>query len=352
MKLYLYVLLIYLFSNSAFAADWSKLIDKAFPDQKFQDRNGPRTDALLIWQNNELVIERYDRGYTSEKKHVLWSISKSITSLLLARAEAESLIKRDDSICKFEEVKDKSYCKIRYQDLVHWTSGLKWLEEYENSEKLLFSSVIAMLYGEGYSNMKSFVLRQPLEANPGEQWRYSSGDSNLLAALLPKVFGESSAIETYKKYLYQPLGIQHFTIELDASGNAVGASHFYLRPNDIIKIGRLILQKGQWESKQLLPPGWMDYILKVPPAFNTNRKNHESRNIPGGGFWINKSEGTGMEKPWPLAPEDTILATGHWGQFLVVIPSMNLIGVRTGDTRDKSFKSSDFIKLLVEGARQ
>lgn len=351
MKLLIYIFIFKLAFASISFADWKNLEQKAFPNQVFDGRRGPRTDALLIMHKGEIVFEKYDRSHNENKKHVLWSISKSITSLLLARAEAEGFIKRTDSICKTPGLKQK-HCNISFENILRWTSGLKWLEEYENSDKIPKSSVIAMLYGEGYKNMQNFVLEQDAEALPGQQWRYSSGDSVLLASLLPAVLKSSDTIQAFEKYLYSPLGITDWTIEQDGAGNAVGSSHFYLRARDLLKIGQLVLQKGQWQNKQLLPKDWLDFILTVTPAYKTHRKDHKGKHIGGGGFWINKKSSAKEEVPWPYAPKDTILATGHWGQYLVIVPSLDLVAVRLGDTRDKSFTNSEFIRLLVEALKK
>jgi CubicO group peptidase (beta-lactamase class C family) len=64
-------------------------------------------------------------------------------------------------------------------------------------------------------------------------------------------------------------------------------------------------------------------------------------------WWTNRTDASG-ERPWPDAPEDTIAGLGHWGQKLVVIPSRDLVIVRTGDDRDRSFDTNRFVRLVLD----
>lgn len=329
--------------------NWKPLESYAFPKQIFEGRDGPRTDSLLVYHKGEVRLERYERGYDRQKVHGLWSISKSISSLLFGIAEQKGFADRKNSICTYDEEVPKSYCDIAIQDLIHWTTGLQWAEQYENS-RVQDSSVISMLYGEGFKNMRKFVLSHSKLAKAGTFWRYSSGDSHLLASYLPSIYKEASIHPVVSKHLMQPLGLEtKWVIETDAVGRAIGSSHMYFNTPTLLAIAKLILDKGLAPSgERLLSDEWLQFIQQVPKAFKDDRRDHEGDDdIPGGGFWLNSPQGSGMAKPWPSAPEDTIVAQGHWGQYIIVIPSLDLIGIRTGDTRDKSFKLEKMIELLV-----
>lgn len=342
------------------AKDFSTLDAYAFPEKIFSKLEGPRTDALLIQYKGKLIYSRYDRGTTKNTKHILWSVSKSITSLLFAIAENKGLAHRSDSICKHNKDIPKPHCQIRYQDLLQFSSGLKWVEEYEKSGRPQAASVLAMFYGEGRKNMKAFLGEQALESPPGSAWRYSSGDSMYLMALLPKIFSKTSIHEVVQSELFGPLGIEDWTLEVDGSGNGIGASSFYLRAEDLLKIGQLIINKGKVPStlttdknqKQIFAKNWIDFILAVPNSFLSKRLDHDGHHIGGGSFWLNKriDKSVPISQPWPTASEDTFAARGHWGQYLVVSPSKELIIVRFGDTKNKAdFTVDRMIELAFQG---
>jgi CubicO group peptidase (beta-lactamase class C family) len=309
----------------------------------------PTTDALLIMKNGKLVFEQYQNGYDATKKHILWSVSKSVTSLLYAAAEQNGKLSRLDSVCKYIDIPNKEMCSIQMLHLLQFSSGIKWKEEYENTKEAGRASILAMLYGEGKNHMPQFVWQQPLESKPGSVWLYSSGDTMLLTHALENAYTPQSIYSALKSDLFNPLGISEFTLEADGSGHAAGAYFFYLRAQDLLKLGELLLNKGVWNKKQILPANWLDFILQVPPAYFLQRPNHDELNVGGGHFWLNKIEGTGMtEAPWPGLPQDAFMALGHWGQYLLVIPSKNITAVRFGNARDKSYTSKSFSKF-VEG---
>ncbi len=345
--IFLFLISPLILSASSFAST-QQVIDYTFTKDGPGFREGRRTNALLIWHDGEIIHEQYARSFTAKKKHGLWSISKSITSLFFANAEHLGKVNRSDSICKHNDNIPKQHCDIQFLHLLQWTTGLEWLEEYENSQRVTDASILAMLFGEGYPDMQKFVLSHKKIAKPGEAWRYSSGDSHLLASLTVDIL-KKPAREAYADF-FKKLNInEHWDVELDGKKQPIGASNIYMRPKDLIKVGLLVLNDGKLNGERIIPAGWQELILTVPKAFKTNRLDHEGRHhIGGGSFWLNKNEETGMNKPWPAAPDDTIVAQGHWGQYLVIIPSLNIVAVRVGDTRDKSFRLDQFLKELVK----
>lgn len=337
------ILLTLILSLTSFAQNAK---DQLFAES--QGRVGPRTNSVLIYKNNKLIFEKYDRGYDSEKKHIMWSISKTVTSLLYAIAEYENKISRDDSICKYVVPIESRLCEIKLQNVLNWTTGIRWIEEYERSSRLRQASILAMLYGEGRRDMARFVLSHPLEFTPGSTWKYSSGDTILLMRILQNVYKDKPIREVFAEKLFGPLGITDFTLEGDKFGTAGGAYFFYLKPKDLAKIGQLILGAGEYNQKRFYSKEWLKFQSTSPDAFMNHREEHDGKNIGGGHIWINNIKGTDLKSsPWPEAPQDTLMAMGHWGQYLLVNPSEKIVAVRTGDTRDDSFNSAIFAKLVM-----
>lgn len=319
-----------------------------------EDRLGTRTDAVVIVHKGFIVYERYARGYKSNDKHLIWSIAKSYTNALVGRAIEKGLLKLDDPAYLYvpELAKTEDHKKITIRHLMTMTSGLAANEGYESNP--LNSTVVAMLYTMGRSNMGAYISNLPLRAEPGTRVYYSSGDTNILTYALKNIY-DNLANEKYEdmpwKELFSPLGIQDITFERDGSGVFVGSSYIYTTPRDLAKFGYLYLNDGIWEGKRLLSSDWIVFTRTPSMGYQTTKPYIGfDKDIYTAQWYANTGvPDVGIPKPLPDAPEDTFYASGHWGQRLYVIPSKDLVVVRVGDDRDvKYFDNNKFLKLILE----
>ncbi|MFK3797647.1 serine hydrolase domain-containing protein [Pseudomonas sp. NPDC088444] len=351
-----------LFANVAFAESWpdpewpvhplaqsaalKDLETYAFPPRDEQERKGIRTDALLIIRNGEVVYERYAGVTTAQTPHLTWSISKSILATVLGVAFGEGHFKLDDPVAKFYSP-FSAHPDIRLQDLLHWASGLDWQEDYEYAP--LNSSVVAMLYTRGRGDMARYTAEHKVTSAPGTSYRYSSGDSTVLAAALKGMVGDTAYADYPWTALFDPLGITSAVWETDATGTFVGSSYAYMTARDLARIGLLMQRGGAWQGRQLLPKAWIDFNV-TPFAFP-----NATGEAPGGQWWLNRKAGS-QPGPWPDAPPDTFAGLGHWGQALYVVPSKGLVIVRYADDRDGTYDHNQLLKralhaVLGEGAQ-
>jgi CubicO group peptidase (beta-lactamase class C family) len=234
---------------------------------------------------------------------------------------------------------------VTLADLLHWASGLDWQEDYEYAP--LKSSVVAMLYTRGHQDMAAFTADHAEYAKPGQAFRYSSGDSNVLSAALKNIVGPARYPDYPWTALFEPLGIRHAVWESDATGTFVASSYACLTARDLARVGLLMAREGRWQDRQLLPKDWV--------AFNrepfAHYQAHQDEAVPGGHWWLNRPV-EGAAQPWPDAPADTFAALGHWGQAMYVIPSEHLVIVRYGDDRDGSYQHNDLLKLVLKAFAQ
>ncbi len=314
------------------------------------DRKGKRTDALLIIRNGKILYEKYARNFNENSLHLTWSVSKSVLQALYGIAIQNGLLKLDDpGYYHLEPLgRDEAHKKITIRHLLTMSSGLKAEESYESGP--LQSSVIAMLYTRGRKNMGEFCSELPMRSEPGILVYYSSCDTNILSLILKKVYGK----ETYEtlpwKELFQPLGIQRATFERDASDTFVGSSYLYLSARDLAKIGYLYLNNGYWDGKQFFPANWLEFTRTPSKAYKTTSLSFETGKDNLTSHWYANSgiPERGLPQPWPDAPIDTFAASGHWGQMLFVIPSLDLVIVRYGDDRESKFDKNHFLKLITD----
>jgi len=317
-------------------------------------RRGIRTDGLLVVQRGVVTYERYGRGFGPATPHLAWSVAKSVTGALAAVAVGAGALSTDDSICKHLPAAPRWTCDISVRDLLESASGLDWNERYEGGA-LQDSSVLAMLYGQGRRDMVSFVLSHRRRAGPGEQWRYSSADAVLLAAVADRAMVSHDAEADWPfQRLFQPLGMASAVFERDAAGSLVGSSYFYATPRDLARLGWLFLEDGCWRGREILPAGWMGMARQVSAPFRMPGEPRRRRDGAWGrDLWLNRAvPEVGLEKPWPGAPDDAFAARGHWGQEVVVIPSLEMVVVRTGDDREAgALDLGKLVSLAVAAGR-
>lgn len=315
----------------------------AFAPRNDTTRQGIRTDALLVIRDGQIIYERYAGPSTEQTPHLTWSISKSLMAAVLGVAYGEGRFKLDDPALKFYPALEK-HPAITLGNLLNWASGLDWQEDYEYAP--LKSSVVAMLYTLGHHDMAAFTAEHDAYAAPGQAFRYSSGDSNLLAATLKTMVGPTLYPDYPWTALFDPLGIRHAVWETDASGTFVASSYAYLTARDLARVGLLMARDGRWNDRQVLPRDWLAFSLKPFAAY----KAHQDEAVPGGHWWLNRPAGDAAS-PWPDAPPDTFAALGHWGQALYVIPSEKLVIVRYADDRDGSYRHNELLKHVLQAVR-
>lgn len=335
------------------AADWSSqptppspaldaLESYAFPARDDATRKGVRTDALLVIKDGVIVYERYAGPNNAQTPHLAWSISKSLFASVLGVAYGEGRFQLDDPVAKHYPP-FAAHPAVKMGHLLNWASGLNWQEDYEYAP--LKSSVVAMLYTRGRTDMAAFAAGHQLDALPGTRFRYSSGDSNVLAASLKQMLGESAYRDYPWTALFEPLGIKSAVWERDASGTFVASSYAYLSARDLARVGLMMQNDGRWGERQVVPAAWVAFN-RTPFANYQPNPEKPGEAVPGGQWWLNQALAN-APKPWADAPETTFAALGHWGQGLYVLPQQKLVIVRYADDRDGSYSHNELLKRAL-----
>jgi CubicO group peptidase (beta-lactamase class C family) len=156
-------------------------------------------------------------------------------------------------------------------------------------------------------------------------------------------------VEAYADYpwaaLFEPLGIKTAVWERDAAGTFVGSSYAYMSARDLARVGLLMQRDGRWGEQQLLPKAWVEFN-RTPFANYQPQADQPNEPVPGGQWWLNAAV-AGARKPWPDAPINMLVASGHWGQGVYVLPDEKLVIVRYADDRDGSFDRNQFLKHVI-----
>lgn len=344
------------------AAELKALDDALFTlEGKPEERKGYRTNGLVVVKNGAIVFEKYARGWDASKRHLSWSVAKSVSSTLIGVGVQQGLLSLDDSVCKHlpEYADDPVVCAIAVKHFLTFSPGLQWQEEYED-QGYQVSSVISMLFGAGHRDQLRHVLKHRKLHEPGTQFNYSTGDAHVVAAIARRVLGAKHGADAFWTQLFEPIGMKNVIFEEDNQGTPLGGSFVYATPRDFAKLGYLMLNQGCWNGQRLLPEGWVQAATTPSEGFRSNRGDCSGNKLPadqyqlpcgdtpnGYMWWLNKPPTPGAEKPWPDAPDDTYAALGHWGQRVIVIPSEDLVIMRTGDDRAGSIPVNLIVKSVL-----
>lgn len=316
-------------------------------DRSDPERRGIRTDGVVILHHGQVVWEKYGGGFGPENRHLAWSMTKSFMNALTGIAVGEGLLSVDDSICRFLQGIPEASCAVRVRDLLEFASGWDWKETYEKDPPTT-SSVLAMLYGQGQPDMATFVASHPLRDPPGTTWMYSSGDTNVLSAVVGAALTPRYGDRFPWAALLDPMGMKA-TWERDGRGTYVGSSYLWASPRDLARFGYLLLNDGCWNGRRILPEGWVAASTQVNDPIRRKALDREPGDVQGRQFWLNRRapEAGQNDLPWPHVPEGAYAAQGHWGQSITVIPGADLVVVRVADDRDGSFDMDRFLSLAL-----
>ncbi len=307
-------------------------------------RLGLRTDGLVIVKGGTIVYEKYARGYGPTNRHLSWSVAKSFSTALIGVAVNKGLLSVGDSLCKYIPTARSELCPITVQNLMEFGSGMHWQEGYEN-DPYQTSSVISMLFGVGHQDMVGFTLNERKDADAGTVWEYSTGEAIVVATIAQNAAAPTLGQDWMWTELFNKTGMNRVIFQGDTKGQPAGGSYIFATPRDFARFGYLYLNDGCWDGERLLPEGWVNSSTQISAPFASSADITEVE--PNGWmWWLNKPPPKIGPKPWADVPDDAYAAEGHWGQFVVVVPSLDLVIVRTADDRDDDANPIDLNTLI------
>lgn len=267
------------------------------------------TSILVAWQG-ELIKERYEHGIDKYSPLKGFSMSKSVMALLATKLLQEGELNLDDPIM-LNQPWDTS---VTLNNTLHMNSGLAYKEiavgDNNDQGELLYE----------HKSPISFAISKPQLYPPGQEYNYSSGDVVITAAAIQHQLGSlQDTYNYYQEHFFQPLNIYNAVIEHSNDDIMVGCAGVFLSARDWARLGQLILQQGEWQGESFFSQEWMDFLLA--PV--------DSNESYGANIWLN----TGQYL-FPQLSEDAFAFVGAFDQWVVAIPSRQLLVVRTGFTHD------------------
>ena len=302
----------------------NKAVALAFSNPEVQ-----KTRTVAILYKGHLLAERYADGFTKDTRVLGWSMTKSLLATCYGILEHQGRLEMEWA-APIPEWKDDERKQITLNHLLRMQSGLEWEEDYSK-----ISDVTRMLFLE--DDMTKAQKEKPLVAEPTEIWNYSSGTTNLLSGILRQQFrSQQEYLDFPYRELFDKIGMHSMIMEADVKGNYVGSSYAWATTRDWARFGQLYLDKGVWNGDTIFDASWVDYITEVTQG---------SDGTYGAHFWLN------AEGIYPDVPRDLFSANGFQGQHVFVIPSKNLVVVRTGLAERPDFDINGFLFEVLKSVQ-
>jgi len=284
--------------------------------------------AFLVVKNDSVLVERYWGGFSKESLTNSFSMAKSLVSLLVGCAIQDGYIESvDQSIFDFlPELSPFNGNDVTIKHLLEMSSGFDWLENYKRP----ISVTAKAYYG---SNLKDLVLNRGFVSSPGKEYVYNSGNTQLLGVVLERAVGKSVS-SFASDFLWSRLGAKNDAKwTLDYKGGIEKTfCCFNSTARDFSKVGLLMLKRGVSVSgEKILSPEYIDWLLKVP-FLKDGEDVGETVDFYSNGWWVAD-----------VLEKRVFYARGFLGQYLVVIPDMNLVFVRLGKhENEKTEKNNNY----------
>ena len=272
-----------------------------------------RIRSLALVRNGHLVYEYYRQDVHPDDLHNVYSVTKSVLSLLVGIAIDQGKLRSPDQTLAellpehAARAPDARVKNMRLKNLLVLTSG------FEGDGGLRHPGMLADMDGDAID----LALSRTVVRNPGEQFAYNNLDGHVVSALLTRSVGMNAA-QYAERTLFADLGITRFHWPHDKHGINIGSSELQLTTRDMAKLGELIVRQGRWNGRQAVSADW----IAVSTTKHSDGKP-PARPPYGYNWWVH------------VTPDDgrpAVFAAGYGGQFIYVVPSLELVVVVTSET--------------------
>jgi CubicO group peptidase (beta-lactamase class C family) len=288
--------------------------------------------GFLVLQDGKIRMERYALGHSDTKLWSSLSVAKSVTSTLVGVAIKDGYINSvDDDVTDYlPELKGSAFDGVKIRHLLTMTSGVKWNENYSDPN----SDIAGFDQYTNEDDMKaivSYMRRLPAEAEPGEKYNYSTGETHLLGALISAATDQSLSQYLSSK-IWIPYGMeQTATWKLDRTGQEMAGCCLQMRLRDFGRFGQFVLEDGYINGESIVPEDWFKKATQIQMPL-----------WPGGGY------GYG----WWIFNGHSFEALGIHGQKIYIDPSRKLvIAVNSewpeADSNERHFAVANFISSIT-----
>ncbi len=280
--------------------------------------------SVMIVKDGQVVYSHWQSQGVDSVPHVLHSVSKTFTATAVGLAIADGKMALTDKVVSFFPDKlpaeqSENLKAMTVRDLLTMSCGHDVEPSFRNSENAELDWVSAF-------------LAHPVVHEPGTFYLYNSLGTYVLSAIVQKVTGEK-VVDYLTTRLFEPLHIDKPKWEESPQGINTGGWGLWLKTEDLAKMGQLLLQKGEWNGKQLIPAKWVaEMSKKQVESINPGTRTEEAEAkgmTPETSDWM---QGYGYQM-WRCRP-GCFRADGARGQYIIVTPDKNAVIAITSDVAD------------------
>jgi len=309
--------------------------------------------ALLVSQHGKIIFEHYQPGtdqdrtgrnlgtvaFAPDVPHDLRSVTKSVVGLLYGIALADGKVPPPDAKLydQFPQYADLAAepgrDRITIAHVLSMTLGLQWDEltipygDLRNSENAM----------DAAPDRYRYILSLPITGEPGRTWLYCGGATALLGHLIARGTG-MPLLDYAKRTLFEPMDFGPVVWVAGRNGEPIAASGLRLLPRDTLKIGQLVLARGNWQGRQLVPEAWVKTITTRVVGIDQYRSY--------GYHWY-----MGDIAPFGEAQQHHWIGGIGWGgQWLMVLPDLDVVvGINCGNYGKSGGEQSRVAATLLAG---
>lgn len=291
---------------------------QAASDWAFDRPEQQETLSLLVVHRGKIIHERYADGVDMHTRTRTWSTAKSIAVTLMGMLVDDGRMALDEPLglewlprVRSPETDPRNAITLRH--VLNMSSGL----EVVDNSGMEYATGSGMAYWAGASSVRG-ALSQALIREPGTFWDYENYDT-LLGVLAMKIAlgDDRTYLEFPRKALLDRIGMRNTLLSTDRFGDFILSSQVYTNARDLARFGLLYLNGGVWQGERLLSEEWIEFVRTPAPA-TADRGNQY-----GGQWWLVPDDVT-------TVPRDAYSTAGNRGQYVLVVPSHDLVVVRRG----------------------
>ena len=284
----------------------------------------PRTEihSCIVMRHGKVVGEMYPAPFRADYSHTQFSCSKTFVAAAVGIAVGEKKLRLSDKLVSFfpdklPDIVSWQLKSITVEDLLTMRSGFVVDAKMRNVSRQWIRDYLA----------------HPMNAKPGKLFQYDSIDTYLLSAIVQKVTG-MTVLEYLRQRVFRYLNIREAQWELSPEGINTGGWGLYIQSESMAKFGQLLLQRGKWHDRQLIPATWVDAMMK--------RHTDTNKGKSGYGYQM-----------WTCAYPTAMQANGLYGQFIIVVPKEDVVVVITQCTLgDTTREQAHIWKTLFRGMQK
>ena len=297
--------------------------------------------SLIVLHNGDIVHERYAKGVDVSTRTRTWSTAKSVAVTLIGMLVDDGRLDLDAPL-GFEWLpavaspESDPRNAITLKHLLHMSSGLYPVD----NSRMEYATGSGLAYWAGASS-KTGSRKRALVREPGTYWDYENYDTLLAVQAMHHALGDSTTYHAFPRTaLFDRIGMRNTLASTDRFGEFIFSSQVYTNARDLARLGLLYAQGGVWNGERLLSEEWIKFVRTPAPA------TAEIGNFYGGQWWLVPDDRNDV-------PDDAYSTSGNRGQYVIVIPSHDIVIVRRGlDYGRQGFNRWDLTREVLKAFSQ